>query len=277
MQPFDRLNAQLGEAAISDFGFRIKNFENEQNEASVLADAINQLLEKIQKLGENQKRFISYASHELRTPLTITKGVLQTSLAYDQSEEAQKNSIQEALLQVNRAIDLSNNLLYLTEVESISSPIFMHSINILELVMDTIDVINQKYPKQFLNFKIDDSFTESEEGELVNGLFHLLRSALINVLDNACKYSNKKPIEVTLSKDDTFIKIEFRDQGIGISREDIQNVFLPMMRGKNSTHIQGSGIGLTLVKKIIELHKGKFDIQSEINQGTCVCILLPIA
>jgi signal transduction histidine kinase len=67
MQPFDRLNAQLGEAAISDFGFRIKNFENEYNEASVLADAINQLLEKIQKLGENQKRFISYASHELRT------------------------------------------------------------------------------------------------------------------------------------------------------------------------------------------------------------------
>jgi signal transduction histidine kinase len=193
MQPFDRLNAQLGEAAISDFGFRIKNFENEYNEASVLADAINQLLEKIQKLGENQKRFISYASHELRTPLTITKGVLQTSLAYDQSEEAQKNSIQEALTQVDRAIDLSNNLLYLTEVESISSPIFMHSINILELVMDTIDVINQKYPKQFLNFKIDDSFTESEEGELVNGLFHLLRSALINVLDNACKYSNKNP------------------------------------------------------------------------------------
>jgi signal transduction histidine kinase len=193
MQPFDRLNAQLGEAAISDFGFRIKNFENEYNEASVLADAINQLLEKIQKLGENQKRFISYASHELRTPLTVTKGVLQTSLAYDQSEDAQKNSIQEALTQVNRAIDLSNNLLYLTEVESISSPIFMHSINILELVMDTIDVINQKYPNNSLNFKIDDSFTESEEGELVNGLFHLLRSALINVLDNACKYSNKNP------------------------------------------------------------------------------------
>jgi signal transduction histidine kinase len=107
-------------------------------------------------------------------------------------------------------------------------------------------------------------------------MFHLLRSALINVLDNACKYSNKKPISVILSKESHFLKVEIKDQGIGISKEDIQNVFLPMMRGKNSTHIQGSGIGLTLVKKIIEIHKGKFDIQSEINQGTCVCILLPI-
>lgn len=273
LQPFDLIIKQIDKADIDDFGFRIHH-NQEVNEATTLAKSFNELLEKIQYLGENQKHFISYASHELRTPLTVVKGILQTSLAYDRTSNEWKNSTKEAIIEVNRTIELANNLLLLAEVEAFRSEVEFRNIDLIDLIMDSIAYINQKYPEQKLDFDLGEQLSNENIQATVSGISHLLRSSFINIIDNACKYSNFSPVVIQVEKVSEMIIIKIIDNGIGILSQDLGTIFLPMMRGNNTTGIQGFGVGLTLVHKIILLHKGKIELFSELNQGTIVQISL---
>lgn len=275
MKPFDVLIKQIDKANINDFGFRIHH-SDDVNEASTLAKSFNQLLEKIQQLGENQKHFISYASHELRTPLTVIKGILQTSLAYDRANNEWKHSTKEAIVEVNRTIELANNLLLLAEVEGLRSALEFRELNVIDLAMDSIAHINQKYPEQKIHFELGEQLQTENIQATISGISHLLRSALINVIDNSCKYSDFNTVEMLINKDAEKIMIKVIDQGIGILTNDLESIFLPMMRGNNTHGIQGFGVGLTLVQKIIQLHRGNISLTSLPNEGTTVLIELPI-
>jgi len=275
MRPFDILIRQIDKVDIDNFSFRVPQ-GNGINEATSLAKSFNQLLEKVQNLGENQKQFVSYASHELRTPLTIIKGILQTSLAYDHTINEWKNSTKDAIVEVNRAIELANNLLLLAEVEALRSKIEFIPINVIDLLIDAIAYINQKYPNQKLHFELSKELLLENIQVTVLGILHLLRSAIINVIDNACKYSNFQPVVVKIDKSEQMIIIQIIDEGIGILSNDLDSIFLPMVRGKNTRGIQGFGVGLTIVQKILFLHKGIIRLFSTPNEGTTVELQFPL-
>lgn len=276
MKPFDVIINQIDKADIEDLDFRIYH-SNEINEANTLAKSFNQLLKKIQKAGENQKHFISYASHELRTPLTVIKGILQTSLAYNRGTKEWKQSTKEVIVEVNRTIDLANNLLLLAEVEGLQSKMEFSTLNVLDLVMDSIAQINQKYPDQKLNFKLGLAIQNENTPSVILGISHLLRSALINIIDNACKYSNFQEVDIFIDRKRTNISIQVKDKGTGISENDKEIIFMPMMRGSNIQGVQGFGVGLTLVQKIIQLHHGKIELNSSQKLGTRVNLEFPLA
>lgn len=275
LSPFDQIIHQIDGTDVSGFGFRVK-YSDKNDEASWLAASFNQLLEKIQHLGENQKHFISYASHELRTPLTVIKGVLQTSLAYDRKDDEWKKSTVEAIGEVNRTIDLANNLLLLAEVEGLHASPDKSDLDPIEMLMDTISYINHKYPEQLLNFELSDRFSGDSVQAVISGFPHLLRSAFVNVLDNACKYSDFKPVDIFLDKEEEKIVLKVIDKGMGILPSDMENIFLPMMRGQNSHHVRGVGVGLTLVQEIVKIHDGNIRLTSVPHEGTIVTIILPL-
>ncbi|MDR6809609.1 signal transduction histidine kinase [Dyadobacter sp. BE34] len=274
MSPFDDLIRQIDRAAISDFSFRI-NHNADVNEATVLAKSFNQLLKKIQQLADNQRSFISYASHEIRTPLTVIKGVLQTSLAYDRHPKDYQTSVGEALGGVNHAIELANNLLLLAEIESLQFFVNKKNISIVDLIMDCIGDINQKYSSQVIHFQFIENSAVVQQQAVAEGIPHLLKSAIGNVIDNACKYSAFQPITILITEQQEFVVIVVRDQGIGILPEDLEDIFLPMMRGSNTGQVTGFGIGLTLVRKIVEFHGGFLAIESQVSKGTAVSLHLP--
>ncbi|MFN7013917.1 MAG: sensor histidine kinase, partial [Bacteroidia bacterium] len=118
---------------------------------------------------------------------------------------------------------------------------------------------------------------DDENIMFTNGNMHLIRTALINVIDNACKYSPDKLARVELDFNSNKIKIKVKDNGIGISEEDLKKIFTPFYRCNNAKGFKGSGLGLALCKRIIEKYNGKITINSQLNKGTTVLIELPVS
>ena len=122
-----------------------------------------------------------------------------------------------------------------------------------------------------LTFKISSSLI------MVNVDKKWIKHIIINLLSNALKYSEKDtPIEISINKDKTGVKFSFRDYGIGISKKDIKHLFEPFHRGNNVGEISGTGLGLSVLQKALDLHKGKIEVESEIGKGSNFRVILPI-
>ena len=169
---------------------------------------------------------------------------------------------------------ISDKLLLLTQVSS-----GFPETDFIDLRID--DVIWQsrnELMKRKNNYTIRINFVEpidDDEKLILKGNELLLKTAFLNIMDNACKYSEDKTVNVYLSTSDDFVKLLYKDQGTGIDNEDLGLVFQPFFRGKNAKSTKGHGIGLSLVEKIIQLHNGKITIMSTLCQGTEVVCLLP--
>jgi two-component system, OmpR family, sensor histidine kinase ArlS len=274
MRPFDGLIAQMNTASVSDFSFRLDT-QNRADEAGSLADSFNELLGRLQALSSSQEHFVAYASHEIRTPLTVVKGILETSLAYDNQLADVQQSMEKALVRLEGAIDLANSLLHLAEVEGLQSARIREDINIVDTILDTITYFGEKHPDQQINLQLTDLFADQSSNLHILGNATLLRTVLINILDNARKYSGQKPINLQVDLESGWVVITVTDQGIGIPETQLSDVFLPMMRAINVGSVPGFGLGLTIAKKIIDMHHGRLVVESQKGAGTSVSISLP--
>ncbi len=274
MLPFDELIAQMDPAAVSDFSFRLQGRKG-ADEAAYLANSFNELLSRLNTLAISQEHFVSYASHEIRTPLTVVKGILETSLAYDKELGDVKQSMEKALVRLEGAIELANSLLHLAEVEGLQSARVREDINIVDTVLDTISYFGEKRPDQQIDLVLTDTFTQQSFNLRILGNATLLRTVLTNILDNASKYSKQKAVELKVDIESPWVIITITDLGIGIPGAELDDVFLPMMRAGNVGNVPGFGLGLTIAKKIVDIHKGQLSVKSMKDKGTAVLIRLP--
>ncbi|MFB0925600.1 MAG: ATP-binding protein, partial [Vicingaceae bacterium] len=104
----------------------------------------------------------------------------------------------------------------------------------------------------------------------------MLKTAILNLFDNACKFSSNNKVEVSLKKDKNWLILSVKDLGIGIENNEVKKIITPFYRGNNVINIKGSGIGLSLTSRIINLHEGVLEINSEIGIGTEVQVILPL-
>lgn len=274
LSPFDGLIGQMNPAAVNDFSFRLST-QSKDDEAAYLATSFNELLARLQALAMSQEHFVSYASHEIRTPLTVVKGVLETSLAYDKNLTDTKQSMEKALVRLEGAIDLANSLLHLAEVEGLQAGQFKEDVNVVDTILDTITYFGEKHPDQHIELQLTDNFTENTSAIRILGNSTLLRTVLNNILENANKYSDNKPVELIVDFDLNLVVIKVIDQGIGIPESQLEDIFLPMMRAENVGNLPGYGLGLTIAKKIIDMHQGQMTVKSQTGQCTTVSVLLP--
>ncbi len=274
MRPFDELIRQLDSATVNDFSFRLRPTTT-TDEAGYLASSFNELLSQLQKLAVSQENFVAYASHELRTPLTVVKGMLETAVAYDQTLPDTRRSVEQALHRLEGAIDLANALLRLAEVENLRPNQLREDINLVDIILDTVAYFGEKYPHQPIELQLTDEFTEQSSAIRVVGNDTLLRTALINIIDNACKYSDFKPVTVRVQYEASWVVIDVIDKGIGIPDAQLTDVFLPMMRAGNVGATPGFGLGLTLAKKIVDMHQGALGVDSSPGRGTVVSLRMP--
>lgn len=274
MKPFDGLIHQLDTNTVNDFSFRLRN-SDKPDESGYLAQSFNQMLGRLEQLANSQENFVAYASHEIRTPLTVVKGILETSRSYDHTLEDARQSIETALVRLEGAIDLANALLQLAEVEGLKATRLQEDINVVDTILDTVTYFNEKYPDQDIEVQLTDEFTEQSSRIRVVGNATLLRTVLINILDNACKYSGFAPVLLTVRYEAHTVLIDIQDQGIGIPDDQVADVFMPMMRADNVGNIKGFGLGLTLAKRIMDMHQGELRILRNQPAGTSVTLLLP--
>lgn len=229
----------------------------------------NELLEAL----EVRDLFISTAAHELKTPLTTIFAYTQLiAKDVDSKRIPKSNYIKTLSLEVIRLSKLINELLEVDRVKKDKLKFVLKKCDLLKITQRAIDDFFYIYPDYIISFKNNTG----KENAFVRGDSDKLLQVVTNLLNNSVKFSPKgSKIEVLLKKTSQDCILQITDKGKGISKDDLPHIFNKFYKGLNSTK-SGMGLGLYLVKHIIEKHKGKITAISEINQGTTITITLPI-
>jgi signal transduction histidine kinase len=277
LKPLTKLVHEI--EAINPNNLNVKLIKRKnKDEVSIVANSFNGLLSKINALVETQRSFISYASHELRTPLAAISGILETSAKYDTDIESIKTSSEQASKELKKAITLTNELLQLSKIEGVDSQIKFVPVDLLELILDIINIYKRNNQNQEFDLFISDGYALESNNITILGNEDLLKTAISNIIDNAIKYSDGKKIYLRMEMNTgEELRMSVIDKGIGIESIDMDKIYNPMTRGKNTDSREGFGLGLTLTKKIIDIHKGRIEIKSKPKQGTEVSVFLLIS
>ena len=238
-----------------------------------LANTFNEMLSRLEETFVMRRDFISNASHELRTPLGVMMIQLEVALLSERTPQEYKRILVSLLDDIKNLKQLMNGLLELTETNYNTESIKMYPIRIDELLWHAKSDLLTQHP----GYKVVERYTlipEDQKKLIVNGN-ELLRSALINIMSNGCKYSLDNQVYISLEAKDDMVTITCTDMGIGIPEEEVKKVFQPFFRGSNAKLFSGNGLGLALTKKIIELHKGILHIDSKLNEYTRLTVILP--
>ncbi|RYU96536.1 sensor histidine kinase [Emticicia agri] len=274
LKPVNLFINKISTITANNLRQRIEGHDS-KNEIGMLAAAFNKMLSRLEQSFELQKSFVSHASHELRTPLAALKSEVEISLEENLSIEQHKGILQNIRQDINRLINLSNGLLQI--VRPFKSPLInFGEVRIDDIIFQAQDELGLSKPE----YRIVVEYAQEPENEysiIVFGNEALLKTTFINLIDNACKYSPMQQAVVIIDFNKTHTIVTIKDEGIGIPKEDLETIFAPFYRSKNALNISGFGIGLSVCNKIVELHKGKINIQSELNQGTKVTVQLPNA
>jgi signal transduction histidine kinase len=273
LKPISNVVKKVEEISITSLNLRVPE-GNGIDEIGRLAKTFNRMLERLEKSFAMQKDFIANASHELRTPLTSINGQIEVLMMKDRSTSEYKSALQSVLEDIKSLIDLSNRLLLIARTSAESPSSYSNKIRIDEIIWQTQEEMERYYPAYHINISMDNSLTDSDQ-MTVNGDEYLLKIAISNLIENACKYSPDRTVDIKCGYSEKNIEVVFEDKGIGISEEDINKIFEPFFRGNNAISIPGSGIGLSLVNQIIRNHNGTLRLSSEVGKGTKVILLLP--
>lgn len=260
----------------SDLHMRLSN-ANGKDEISNLAQTFNKMLDRLELAFEMQRTFVSNASHELRTPLTAIIGELEVALMKDR-EPAEYQRVLRSILEDARLLtELSNGLLQIAQASIDASKIKLVHLRFDELIWLASDQARKRQPHAQINIDFSN-FPEDEDRLIVKGNEALLLIAIVNVIENAIKFSpSGGRVQGLIVIKEFDVELQIMDRGVGIGPDDLKHVFVPFFRAENVRDITGHGIGLPLAERILKIHKGTISITSRINEGTTVRISIPQA
>ena len=237
------------------------------DELSALSSNFNKMLDRLETSFEMEKRFASDASHELRTPVSVILAQTEFSLEKEREPADYIESLEVIKRQGRRMHQLIGNMLSYTRLEQRIDNYPFESLNFSRLVSD---LCSDMMPLMINDITIEH---DVEPDIMLNGNSELLARMLQNLLENAYKYGKKGGhTKVKLVKDKDKIKLSVEDDGIGIANDQLNLIFDRFFRASNKSGITGSGLGLSIVKKIVDMHKGVIEVTSKEGSGTTFTI-----
>ena len=240
----------------------------------------NQLLNKIIEVERNKNNYFINLSHELRTPLNVISSVEQLITNLNKSNKGVPKEKLEEYMQVmnkniKRLLNLINNIIDTTKIENGKYKINVKEENIVYLVEETALSLKEAVESNGINLIID---TDTEEKIIKCDRYEIER-CIVNLLSNASKFTPKGgTIKVDIEDLDDKVKISVEDTGIGIDEKYYKSIFdrFNQIVDENTEIKGGSGLGLTITKHIIDMHKGDIYVESQKNIGTKFTIILPV-
>lgn len=271
-QPITEMTDNINEISANRLDYRLKINKN-KDELTKLAQTFNQMLDRLENSFDSQKKFVSNISHEIRTPLAAIITEIEIALQRENTTEDYQTTLHKAWMDANKIVKLSNNLLDFAKASYDPSQIAIKPVRIDEILLDSCEQVKRINNNYLINLSFENEFHEENEIH-VNGNEYLLKVAFANLIENGCKFSLDHKTQVSILIVNSKIEIRFKDEGIGISRQEIKKIFKTFYRGNNKEWAQGSGIGLSLAEKIIKLHGGEIIVSSKINLGTTFTVIL---
>ncbi|WP_158796130.1 ATP-binding protein [Pedobacter sp. L105] len=266
LKPVSDLVDHVEEITAKNLDLRV-NEGNGKDEIAELAITFNRMLDRLENSFDGQKQFVSSISHELRTPLATMLGELELVLQKERSPKEYQDSIQHAMEDGQKLTKLCNSLLDFAKASYDPAEISFKEVRLDEILMEARSQVLDSYPGYKLNIFFEKDI-EDDDYISILGNEYLLRVAFVNLMENGCKFSENKECQIAITYHANQAIIRFQDHGVGINEEEIPNIFNPFYRGGNKKFASGNGIGLSLTKKIIDLHKGIIGVVSNKNDGS---------
>lgn len=235
-------------------------------------------VQETKRLNEEKEKmknhFISMVSHELRSPLAAVQQnlmVLIEGMVGEIPERAQEMLIRMKA-RIKGLISLISDWLDLTRIESAELVTKRETVDLREVLCSVVDLLQPLADEK----KVTLSYMDPQNDSSVLGNRELMQMLFTNLVHNGIKYNREGgKVEITLEKECQGIKVTVEDTGIGISKEDLPLIFEQFYRINNGKQIGGSGLGLSIAKKIIEAHSGSIEVSSEIGRGSVFSVHLP--
>lgn len=271
INPVARITKEVNRISASNLHNRLPEVKN-SDEISDLTATFNDMLDRLETSFEIQANFINNASHELKTPITTIIAESEIMLLKERPVSEYIQSLENIYSQASKLGNLTESLLKLTQTGYDGKKQVLDIARIDEILLEVKSDIDKIYPDNRVSIKLNFAPKDSNL-LLIPCNKPLLELAINNIITNGVKYSDNNEVFVTLSANQEIIKISINDIGIGIPPEDIPHLYEPFFRGKVATKYIGYGLGLPLASKIIRMHDGELQVQSEQNKGTIVTIL----
>ncbi|MCF0059712.1 ATP-binding protein [Dyadobacter sp. CY356] len=266
LRPISLFNQQVSQITAHNLAQKLDE-GNRKDEIAQLAINFNTVLDRLNKAFEQQKSFVSHASHELRTPLAALKSEIQLGQRFTKNNPELEEVFENLFSDTERLISITNNLLFLARSIENMGNMKSTSVRIEDIAFLAKEEILSSFPNY--NILIDYiSIPENENDTVIDGNEELLKRVLLNLIDNACKYSSNHTARVLIDTNETECYVKVIDEGIGISQEDIPYLFDPFYRSSHTSEVPGFGIGLSICQRIIDLHHGTIKVTSELGKGS---------
>lgn len=245
------------------------------DELDRLSAAFNEALARLQRSVEQMKQFTAAISHELRTPLTALRGEAEVALLEPRASEEYQRILADQLEEFDKLTRMISRLLVLARADAGEIQLSLAPVDLSELVDSLVEQMEPVASAKEVQLQT------SIEGSIeLEGDREWLERAVLNVLDNAIKFTPPGgQVTVSVKHEDESAHLEVLDTGIGISPDALPHIFDRFYRAdpSRSRLIEGVGLGLNLVKWIVDQHNGRIIVQSRDEGGTSITILLPIA
>ena len=270
LSPLSHIIKNVNKIKATNLQLRLKG-SNSKDELGELIRMLNQMLERLEHSFTMQKNFIHNASHELKNPLTAIIGETEVTLSKTRTPEQYIVTLNKIATESERLNTLTRNLLNIAQADFEITEVNSEQTRIDELLWEIKEYFDKTNYQNRIVFHIT-TLPDSSKSIIVSGISNLLKTAFINIIDNACKFSDDQIVDVILTVNNANICVTVLDKGIGIPESEINNLFQPFFRASNTFHYKGSGVGLSLTEKIIKLHGGTIDIDSAPGKGTKVAV-----
>lgn len=274
LAPVSHIMNQVDALLPADMSQRLPA-SGQQDELSRLVITFNKLLDRIQHAFKVQKMFLSNISHELKNPLNVIISQIEITLDKGRGKEEYRKTLSSVLADVKELNEMADKLMQMARINSDGSVVQFQLLRIDEVIWQTKNALLKSHPEYTIRFEVAN-LPEQEEKLCVKANEQLLKTALINLMDNGCKFSPGQSVNVRLSftpEGNTSVEIE--DEGPGIRAEELPMVFDAFYRSPATTSVKGSGIGLSLVNSILELHQAGLDVMNTKGGGTTFTLKFP--
>ncbi len=254
---------------VESGNFEIKIEAKGKDEISKLTKNFNSMVKKIRKTEQMRQEFVANVSHEIQSPITSIMG-FSTLLQSDYLDDEDKKSYAKIIEEESRRLSkLSENLLKLTTLDNEQNIIKKSNFYLDEQIRKVILMMENQWAKKNINFNINLPKTKIYADK------DLLEQVWINLINNAIKFSyENKSIDINIENVENKINVSIRDYGSGISYDKIEKIFDRFYQADESRKIEGSGLGLSIVKKIVDIHNGSILVNSRIDEGTQFIVVI---
>ena len=271
LRPIDKITVTAQSIGRGDLSKRL-NMKDNGDEVGRLSSTFDEMIEKLEAAFKKEKQFTSDASHELRTPVSVISAYAEDALFSEYTNQQLRESFKVVLTESRKMNKMISHLLMITRGDDRKYSFSFESLLVSQILSDVTEEMKPAAQDKAIEISLDitNEMTIVADQLLVTRLF-------LNILENAVKYNVLGgSIKITADKKNDYVIVTVQDSGVGIPADNLSHVFDRFYRAAHTRDFDGSGLGLSIAKWIVDVHNGMITIDSILGSGTTVIVSLPI-